>query len=193
MALRKVTAALFAVLALTATAAIGPAAPAAAATDLPDPALARPGHSHGHHPGFTAAAEEAGLDDDEAEELQRQVDHYVARQGGIQVALNRVAVAGMGEIVLPLPGARQARADCPAQNFCMFTGPDFTGAQFNLYRCATYTLENWTGDGSWINNQTPGTRARFLDHNRNTIHTTPGAYSASSRHDWDPVWYVVNC
>ncbi|MFI6102993.1 peptidase inhibitor family I36 protein [Streptomyces sp. NPDC051310] len=193
MALRKVTAALFAVLALMTAAAVGPAAPASAATSTPAGPGQSHGHSHGHHPGFTAEAEEAGLDDDEAEELQRQVDHYVARQGGTQVALNRIVVAGMGEIVLPLPGARQARADCPAQNFCMFTGPDFTGAQFNLYRCATYTLENWTGDGSWINNQTPGTRAQFLDRNRNVIHTTPGAYSASSRYNWDPVWYVVNC
>lgn len=86
-----------------------------------------------------------------------------------------------------------AAADCPAGNFCLFSGPDFTGAQFNLYRCDTYELSNWEGHGSWINNQTPGTRAQFLDQNRNVIYTTPGAYSAASSHDWTPVWYVRNC
>ncbi|MET9550730.1 peptidase inhibitor family I36 protein [Streptomyces sp. NPDC006627] len=86
-----------------------------------------------------------------------------------------------------------AAADCPAGNFCMFSGPDFTGAQFNLYRCDKYELSNWEGYGSWINNQTPGTRAQFLDQNHNVIYTTPGAYSASSSHNWTPVWYVRNC
>lgn len=86
-----------------------------------------------------------------------------------------------------------AAADCPSQNFCMFSGSDFTGSQFNLYRCGTYTLENWEGYGSWINNQTAGTRAQFLDQNRNVIYTTPGAYSASSNYNWTPVWYVRNC
>ncbi|MET9429475.1 MULTISPECIES: peptidase inhibitor family I36 protein [unclassified Streptomyces] len=180
MTLRKLTAALFAVMALVAAMAFGLTNPAAAAS-VP-----------GHH-DFAAQAEAAGLDDDEAEDLQEQVDTHLARHGGTQVALNRIAIADKGEIVLPLPGARQGRASCPAQNFCMFTGTNFTGAQFNLYRCATYALDNWTGYGSWINNQTAGTRARFLDSNRNTIYTTPGAYSASSSYNWNPVWYVVNC
>ncbi|UFQ14133.1 MULTISPECIES: peptidase inhibitor family I36 protein [Streptomyces] len=86
-----------------------------------------------------------------------------------------------------------AAADCPAGNFCLFSGPDFTGSQFNLYRCDTYSLQGWEGHGSWVNNQTPGTRAQFLDQNHNVIHTTPGAYSASTHHDWTPVWYVRNC
>ncbi|MET9802849.1 peptidase inhibitor family I36 protein [Streptomyces sp. NPDC006368] len=180
MTLRKPTAALFAVLALIAATTLGLTAPATAA---PVP---------GHH-DFAAQAAQAGLDDDEAEDLRKQVDDHLARHGGEQTALNRIELAGTGEIVLPIPGARDARADCPSQNFCMFTGPNFSGAQFNLYRCGTYDLENWTGNGSWINNQTPGTRARFLDSNRNTIYTTPGAYSASSSYNWSPVWHVVPC
>jgi hypothetical protein len=86
-----------------------------------------------------------------------------------------------------------AAADCPSGNLCLFTGTDFTGTQYNIYRCDTYALSNWEGYGSWINNQTPGTRAQFLDENRNVIYTTPGAYSASSSYNWTPVWYVRSC
>ncbi|MCQ8770437.1 peptidase inhibitor family I36 protein [Streptomyces telluris] len=99
------------------------------------------------------------------------------------------AEAGQGSV----PGERQVQADCPAQNFCMFSGTSFTGSQFNLYRCDTYALSNWEGHGSWINNQAPGTRAQFLDQNSNVIYTTPGAYSASSSQDWTPVSYIRNC
>ncbi|MEE1753652.1 peptidase inhibitor family I36 protein [Streptomyces sp. SP18CS02] len=179
MSLRKLTAALFAIMALVAATALGSTATAA-------PLSA--------HQDFAAEAERAGLTDHQQAGLQEAVDRHLAREGGTRVALNRIEVEGRGEIVLPLPGAkRDARADCPAQNFCMFTGTNFTGAQFNLYRCGSYALSNWNGYGSWINNQTPGTRARFQDQNRSTIYTTPGAYSASSSYNWSPVWYVIPC
>ncbi|MGK5640144.1 peptidase inhibitor family I36 protein [Streptomyces sp. URMC 126] len=103
------------------------------------------------------------------------------------------AVTLVAATLLGLAATPAAAADCPSQNLCLFTGPDFTGTQFNIYRCDTYALSNWEGYGSWINNQSPGTRAQFLDQNKNVVYTTPGAYSAASSYDWTPVWYVRNC
>ncbi|ORT61735.1 peptidase inhibitor family I36 protein [Streptomyces sp. CB03238] len=157
MALRKLTAALVAVMALLAT-TLGLSATATAAT------------GGGDRQDATVRAVTTDPGDDGKDDGKDGKDDD-----------------GRGNVL------KNARADCPAQHFCMFTGTNFTGAQFNLYRCGTYALENWTGNGSWINNQTPGTRARFLDRNRNTIFTTPGAYSASAGHNWNPVWYVVPC
>ncbi|MFC4609919.1 hypothetical protein ACFO9E_19200 [Streptomyces maoxianensis] len=191
MALRKLTASVFAVLALIAATAIGLTGPATAATSAA-------GNGQGR---FAAQAKQAGLTGAEAKQLQTSVDGYLATQGGTQVAANKIALPGKGEIVVALPGERQARdltgaktaRACPYENFCMYTGTNYSGTQFNLWRCQTYDLSNWNYPGSWINNQTPGTRARFLDRNYNTIYTTPGAYSYSSYYNWAPVWHVIPC
>ncbi|MBT2390766.1 hypothetical protein J7E87_15380 [Streptomyces sp. ISL-1] len=191
MALRKLTASVFAVLALIAATAIVLTGPATAATSA----------AGGGQGRFAAQAKQAGLTGAEAKQLQTSVDGYLATQGGTQVAANKIVLPGKGEIVVALPGERQARdltgaktaRACPYENFCMYTGTNYTGTQFNLWRCQTYDLSNWNYPGSWINNQTPGTRARFLDRNYNTIYTTPGAYSYSSYYNWAPVWHVIPC
>ncbi|MCX4822644.1 hypothetical protein OG883_22640 [Streptomyces sp. NBC_01142] len=190
MALHKLTASLFAVMALIAAAVIGLTGTASAAT------------ADNGHQSFAAQAKQAGLTSTEAKQLQSKVDGYLATQGGKQVAANKIELAGKGEIVVSLPGERYARdltsaagtrAACPYENFCMWTGTGFTGTQYNLWQCQTYALSNWNGPGSWSNNQTPGTRARFLDRYRNTIYTTPGAYANNGNYNWAPVWYVVPC
>ncbi|MFG3494156.1 hypothetical protein [Streptomyces sp. NPDC047928] len=189
MALRKPATAIAAALVLIATTMFGFTATAAANAAAPT------GEQQ-----FAAQAKAAGLTAAEAAELQSTVDGYVAREGGTQVAANKVAVPGKGEITVALPGERYARdlttgarASCPYENFCMFTGTYYSGTQFNLWKCQSYALSHWNSSGSWINNQTPGTRARFQDRNRNTIYTTPGAYAESPDYNWVPVWYVVPC
>ncbi|MFI9585630.1 peptidase inhibitor family I36 protein [Streptomyces sp. NPDC052236] len=194
MALRKLTTSWFAVMALIAAAVIGltGTASASAATT-------------GTDQDFAAQARQAGLTGTQAKELQTRVTGYLTSVGGKQVSANKIALAGKGEIVVAVPGERHARdltstaakpgtkAACPYENFCMWTGTNFTGTQFNLWKCQTYDLANWNDPGSWSNNQTPGTRARFLDRNYNTIYTTPPAYANSGYYDWAPVWHVVPC
>lgn len=199
MALRKLTASVFAVLALIAAVVTGLTGPATAATSAISATSATSATGNGQE--FAAQAKHAGLTGAEAKQLQTTVDGYLATQGGTQVAANKIALPGRGEIVVALPGERQARdltaaksaRACPYENFCMYTGTNYTGTQFNLWQCQTYDLSNWNYPGSWINNQTPGTRARFLDRNYNTIYTTPGAYSYSSYYNWAPVWHVIPC
>ncbi|MEV6393830.1 peptidase inhibitor family I36 protein [Streptomyces sp. NPDC051907] len=187
MALRRLTVALFGVIALIAAAVIGMTGPASAA---------------GGAQGFAAQAERAGLTEQQADGLQQRVDRHLEMYGGTQTAANKIELAGKGEIVAVVPGEQYARnladapgamADCPYEDFCMFTGTDFTGDQFNLWQCGTYDLQNWNGPGSWINNQTPGTQAQFLDQAGTVIDVTPGAYSDSPYYDWAPVWHVVPC
>lgn len=164
------------------------------------PTRSVPSHAH---PDFTAQARKAGLTGAQARELQTRVDEYLARMGGTQVAANRIDLKG-GDIVVAVPGEKYTRDlntpavahphdACPYGDFCMFTGTGFTGSQFNLYTCGTYDLSNWNGNGSYDNNQTPGTAAKMLDRNYNVIDTTPGAYWLQSTYDWTPVWHVVPC
>lgn len=56
-------------------------------------------------------------------------------------------------------------ADCAYGNLCLCTGPNFTGTRFDLYRCNTYSLDNWNGTGSWV----------------------------TLNYDYAPIWYVKNC
>ncbi|MER5462162.1 hypothetical protein ABT010_15995 [Streptomyces sp. NPDC002668] len=189
MALRKLTAPVVAVMTLIAAAMIGLTGTASAASGI-------------SHQEFAAQAKHAGLTGAQAKQLQTTVDGFLTTAGGRQVAANKIELAGRGEIVVAVPGERYARdlsgaagpkAACPYENFCMWTGTSFTGTQFNLWKCQTYDLSNWNGPGSWSNNQTPGTRARFLDRGYNTIYTTPGAYANNGNYNWAPVWHVIPC
>src|SRR4051812_737526 len=94
MALRKLAATLFAATALLAVSTAGLTGTAAAQT--------------AGHAGFAAQVEQAGLTTAQARGLQVKVDHYLATQGGTQVAANKIAVKG-GEIIVAVPGERYAR------------------------------------------------------------------------------------
>lgn len=73
-------------------------APAAtAATAASDPGAARA--------GFSAQARSLGLDSSQARNLQTRVDGYLAKTpGASQSAVNRITLAGGGELLLTLPG-----------------------------------------------------------------------------------------
>ncbi|MEU4208438.1 hypothetical protein AB0F13_00305 [Streptomyces sp. NPDC026206] len=150
---------------------------------------------------FAAQAKKAGLTGSQAKELQSRVDRYLADLGGKQVAVNKIERGDMS-VLVTLPGERVARDltaqkqfawYCPYENFCMYRGESGTGDQLNLYNCKTYGLTNWKGNGSWYNNQTPGTRAKLMDRNHNVLVTTVGAPSYNPSYNWDPIWYVKPC
>ncbi|BCJ56830.1 peptidase inhibitor family I36 protein [Micromonospora endophytica] len=161
-------------------------------------------------PNFAAQAKAAGLTGAQAKELQKEVDAIRADTGGTQVAINKIDLKGVGNILLSLPGQSVAyevdsigqppqvgAATCPAQTFCAFAGPGATGNRLNLFTCKTWALSkatNWfTGSGSYINNQTTGTRAVFVDSNYNAISLSVAAQAPVTPINWSPIRYVVPC
>ncbi|MFF8997428.1 hypothetical protein ACF1GW_10010 [Streptomyces achromogenes] len=153
---------------------------------------------------FRAEAARDGLSARQISGLQQKVDAFIAKSGGKQTAANRITVKG-ASVTLTVPGEKYARtlnsdspamaaAGCPYYDFCGFKGSNFTGDQWNVSSCALHEIpDGWNSGGSWINNQSTGTRARMYDKNKSLIYTTPGAYSSDAYGDWGPVWYVRPC
>ncbi|MGW1712731.1 peptidase inhibitor family I36 protein [Streptomyces sp. NPDC002156] len=155
---------------------------------------------------FGAQARAAGLTQVQADALQTEVEGNLARLGGRQVSANEIRLAEGATLLIPVPGEKYARDltspagtrtaaawECDYGWFCMYRGENGTGERLALYYCQDRLLDNWTGYGSWWNNQTPGTQAQFKDRNRNVIFTTPGASSWDDSYYWTPVWYVKPC
>jgi hypothetical protein len=81
---------------------------------------------------------------------------------------------------------------CEAGHFCLWTGSDWSGRQFQLYYCRTYSMTQWNGVGSWWNNNTGGARGQILDQNRRVlINPAPGAYNHA--YNFKPAWFVTPC
>jgi hypothetical protein len=81
---------------------------------------------------------------------------------------------------------------CGAGYFCLWTGSYWSGRQFQLFRCRTYSLTQWNGVGSWLNNQTGGARALIQDANRRTlINAAPNA--SSYAYNFKPAWFITPC
>jgi len=81
---------------------------------------------------------------------------------------------------------------CPYLYFCAYSGANYTGTKIQMYFCQFYDMP-FSGDGSWVNNQTPGTVARFYDYTYRQIGATTGAYSQHSPINWTPVYHVKPC
>nr|BEK63737.1 hypothetical protein KPHV_09640 [Kitasatospora purpeofusca] len=174
-------------------------APAAtAATAASDPGAARA--------GFSAQARSLGLDSSQARDLQNRVDGYLARTpGASQVAVNRIDLAGGGELLLTLPGEERARdlgaagsspalaAGCPYTYVCAYSGENFTGDELRLFTCDYPVGIKWVGTGSWINNQRSTLYARFYDRNGNVGWTSPGGYSEDRHAPWGWVYWLSPC
>ncbi|MFD9286216.1 hypothetical protein ACFWD7_55470 [Streptomyces mirabilis] len=52
-------------------------------------------------------------------------------------------------------------------------------------------VSNWSGDGDFVDNQTPGTVAKFFNQD-GSVHWTSTAYQAG-RAPWGPIWAVQPC
>ncbi|MFI6422937.1 peptidase inhibitor family I36 protein [Streptomyces sp. NPDC050842] len=154
---------------------------------------------------FTDQARSAGLNGTEAKGLQARVDGYLAKMPGTQVSANKIVLEGGGELLLTLPGERNARdltapdagvgaaASCPYTYVCAYPGENFTGDQLRLYTCNSYTFISWTGTGSWINNQRSTLYVRFYDSNGNLGWTSPGGYSEDRHAPWGWVDWLSPC
>jgi hypothetical protein len=172
---------------------------AATAAMLAMPGLAQAAASAtGARPSFAAQARGYGLSSTQVITLQREVNTYIARHGGKQAAINEVTFPG-GSIVFEVPGQKYARpvtsaatarpaiaADCPYYHFCIYEGQDFTGPSYNFYYCKE--LPNKSGwNGSWKNDQTPGTKAELWGYNTQ-LHKPYSRYWTQPAYSNDPYW-----
>ncbi|GAA2703919.1 hypothetical protein ACN6LC_006678 [Streptomyces violaceoruber] len=76
---------------------------------------------------------------------------------------------------------------CDYGHLCMVV----KGTKFDFYKCQTWNLTNWTGDGPFTNNQTRGTVAKFFNKD-GSVRWTSTAYQAGTA-SWDPIWSLRPC
>jgi hypothetical protein len=149
---------------------------------------AGPAMAHDARPAATdarlrAQIEANDLSPRQARSLQARVDRVIARTGGTQVAINQVVWDG-GDTLVPLPGERRARElgtaarapsdDCKYYQFCTYYNRDFTGIESRMQSC-TLHIDRAGIFGSYRNEQTSGTRARFYNSGYELIATTQPA------------------
>jgi hypothetical protein len=87
---------------------------------------------------------------------------------------------------------------CPSGDICMYTNTNYTGKMFAFGHCEVYSLANWNGYGSWVNNQTLGnaynTDARVLNRSHGEIDRLSAHYPWwGPNYYWVPAWYVQPC
>ncbi|MFI5806672.1 hypothetical protein [Streptomyces sp. NPDC051561] len=160
----------------------------------------------GGHPDFGSQARTLGLSSSQAKSLQIKVDGYLAKEGGTQVAANRIQLPG-ADLTVALPGEKYARdsngnkvndqraaaASCTYTNVCAYSKTYFGGDKKTLYTCNQLNSIPWVGDGSWINNQNSSLRARFYDINQNVGWISPGGYSEDLVAPWGWVHWLSPC
>jgi hypothetical protein len=151
-----------------------------------------PAMAHAAQPAATdaelrAQIEANDLSPRQARYLQARVDRVIARTDGTQIAINQVVWDG-GDTLVPLPGEREARElgtdprgfgtaarqpsdNCKYFQFCTYHTRDWHGIENRMQSCV---LHNDRGGifGSYRNNQTPGTQARFYNSGVELIATT---------------------
>ncbi|THC54950.1 hypothetical protein [Streptomyces sp. A1499] len=163
---------------------------------------------------FAQQAESAHLTSAQTTALQADVDRYLKKMGGTQVALNKIDLKGEGEILVALPGEARPRdfasgdgtrvaadpcLDVPgvSGNFCAYQRDNYSGSIIKMRQCNTkYYVSTWGRGGSWINDQTRNAesrRARMYNPNGTMIYKTPRAFSSDPHGDWNPVRYVIPC
>jgi len=164
------------------------------------PAMARDARSAATDAQLRAQIEANDLSPRQARYLQARVDRVIARTDGTQVAINQVVWDG-GDTLVPLPGERRARElgtgaraasdnslrglgrpdNCHYYQFCTYYNRDYTGIESRMESCVLH-IDRAGIFGSYWNNQTAGTRARFYNSGVELIATTQPA----------PFWNTVD-
>jgi hypothetical protein len=125
----------------------------------------------------------------QAQQLQARVDSYVAKTGGVQIAPDRIELKGA---TIQLATPNRPAALCDYTDMCAWSERYFLGDVIRMHDCDYYPIP-WHGNGSWINNQTTGTRADFLRWDYSVGWTSGGAYDSDFDAPWDWVAYIHNC
>ncbi|MFF4172183.1 hypothetical protein [Streptomyces sp. NPDC001744] len=144
---------------------------------------------------YAEQARAAGLSGARAGELQRRVDAVLAQEPRArQISANRLATAG-GTVTVAVPGLPGARdlaspdraVSCADGHLCIVDGRGYT---YDYYRCGYYDFTG-VGDGTFNNNQTPGTRARF--YNQNGSERWSNVAKSTGTASWTPVFHIRPC
>jgi hypothetical protein len=157
---------------------------------------------------FAAQARAAHLSAAQTDALRAEVNRVIAATGGTQVALNEIDLNGRGDVLVAIPGESHPRnfsspasaqvdhcTEGPVYSgyFCAYSGTSFQGSEIQMYYCQSYGIP-WSGNGSWINDQTPGTTARFYNNAGTRIYTTPPPYSYNTNYSsWTNVHTIRPC
>ncbi|MDT0610268.1 hypothetical protein [Streptomyces lancefieldiae] len=105
----------------------------------------------------------------------------------LHVSADAVRYDGLTLTNAPKGKAALKDLDCGYGHLCMVV----KGTKFDFYKCQTWTVNNWTGDGPFTNNQTPGTVAKFFNQD-GSVRWTSTAYQAGTA-TWDPIWSLRPC
>jgi hypothetical protein len=119
--------------------------------------------------------------------LQQAADEVLAdNPKPLHVTADAVKYEGLTVTEAPRTKGAQDLA-CGYGHLCMIVN----GTKFDFYKCQTWNLTNWTGDGPFTNNQTPGTVAKFFNKD-GSVRWTSTAYQAGTA-TWDPIWSLRPC
>jgi hypothetical protein len=119
--------------------------------------------------------------------LQRAADRVLAdRHQPLSVSADAVRYEGLTVTEAPKTKAAQDLA-CGYGHLCMVVN----GTKFDFYKCQTWNVTNWSGNGPFTNNQTPGTVAKFFNKD-GSVRWTSTAYQAGTA-TWDPIWSLRPC
>ncbi|GAA4809789.1 hypothetical protein [Streptomyces ziwulingensis] len=130
------------------------------------------------------AADPAGL---RAASLRQAADKVLAdRHQPLSVSADAVRYEGLTVTDAPRTKAAQDLA-CAYGHLCMIVN----GTKFDFYKCQTWNVTNWSGNGPFTNNQTSGTVAKF-NNKDGSVRWTSRAYQAGTA-TWDPIWSVRPC
>ncbi len=152
----------------------------------------------GRQGAFAQQAKQAGLSTKQADALQKRVDRVLGQHSQAkQVSANKVLLDG-ASVTLRAPGQKVAHnlADgieakgkyiCKEGHLCMRVH----GNVKDFWKCKTWRLKGWTGDGPFVNNQTDGTVARF--YNQDGSERWHSVAFQRGTATWDPIWSIKVC
>ncbi|OIK05160.1 hypothetical protein BIV23_14130 [Streptomyces monashensis] len=135
-----------------------------------------------------AAVADSGPDGTRVTSVQQVADHVLAGHPKVlSSSADRVRYDGLTVRKAPR-GTRGAKdLNCAYGHLCMTVN----GTDFDFYKCQTWTVSNWTGDGPFVNNQTPGTVAKFFNQD-GSVRWTSTAYQSGTA-TWDPIYSLRPC
>ncbi|RAJ71810.1 hypothetical protein K378_00631 [Streptomyces sp. Amel2xB2] len=126
----------------------------------------------------------------QSQQLQRQVDGFLAEeQGARQLSANKVAFKG-GTVTFPADGRKHSALRAPSCRHGHLCVVDGRGRKYDYYRCGTYQFLG-IGNGTFNNNQTSGTVARFYNRNGSLRWTNRAKDTGTA--SWTPVWKIKPC
>ncbi|MBW6435797.1 hypothetical protein KZ829_18815 [Actinoplanes hulinensis] len=160
---------------------------------------------------FSAQARAAHLSRAQSAALQAEVNRYLAGSGGRQVSLNKIDLNGTGAILVAIPGEDHPRdftagdattlAADPCLDgvkysgwFCAYSKSHYKGTRIGMYGCGLYyDVSKFTSGGSWVNDQTRGTRAVMYAKSGERVFVTRPSYSFDATGNWANVELVFPC